>query len=108
MITLCAITAAHWRMVRHKLLLAGIADPMALGSMHALLDVAELMVLESMQTADPDQDRLRREQFLDKLYAPTKETIALNGAGYKPVPAEFMDPENIEASFDAFMPGGGW
>lgn len=106
-ITLSAITATHWRMVRHKLALAGIAEPMRLPSMHWLLDVTESMVLESMQSNNPDQDRLKRESFLDKLYAPTKETIELNGAGYKPIPAAFVNPEDVEAQFDAFIAGGG-
>lgn len=95
--------AAHnWRMVRLKLMQAGIRDPMDLRSMHYILDAVEQMVLESYVSNDPDADRRKREGFIDRLYGPNPETRKLNGAGYVETPAGFEEDE-VEAAFDAFM-----
>jgi hypothetical protein len=95
------MTAHYWRAIRLKFALAGINDPMRFSSMHVLLDVTESVILESMTSGDPKKDTNRRTQFLDKLYAPSKEEMKLNGDTYKPVPSGF-EPEHVESSFDAF------
>jgi hypothetical protein len=93
-ITLAVLTAFHWRAIRGKLILAGIMDPMALTSMHALLDVTETSITESYSTAED------RTAFFDKLYAP-EIGRELNDDGYTPKPSGF-DDDDVEASFDAF------
>ena len=91
-VTLCVTTAAHWRTLRAKLMLAGIADPLNdLPDLHALLDVAEVLMLESLDEKD-------RDKLLNQLYAPD---FTPNGDGYKAAPAGF-DEEDQMASFDAF------
>lgn len=94
-VTLTAITAHHWRTIRTHLLGNGVLDPMGLTSLHALLDVAESMVVESIQEPKPEQTRRKRQQFFDRLYAP--EPTADPHAR----PAGFDDDE-IEAAFDSF------
>ncbi|QFG11182.1 hypothetical protein PBI_CLOVERMINNIE_35 [Gordonia phage CloverMinnie] len=99
MITLAAITATHWRTLRAKHAMAGLPRPLEqLNSLHALLDLTEAAVMESM-SGDKDADKNRRA-FLDKLYAPEKG-VRLEGTGHKPAPAGF-DEDAMEAAFDAF------
>lgn len=100
-ITLSVLTAHHWRALRLKLLLAGVADPMALPSLHALLDTTESAVLESMHGDNPRDGEMKRSMFLDRLYAPSPVVDALNGEGYVAQPEGFAE-EEVEASFDAF------
>lgn len=110
-ISLCAVTATHWRLLRAKYHSYGIADPMAaLPSLHALLDDTEQLVLESLTAADPKRAEQERDQFFDKLYAPdSTEAKELNGERYEAVPAGFEDRKQVEAEFNAFaqMMGGG-
>lgn len=103
-ITLSAVTAYHWRSLRYRLASNGILDPMMLPTLHALLDFTEAQALEGAgNTGDPKKDARARQQFYDKLYAPESiEAKGINGAGYKPTPTGFDDPDDIEASFDAF------
>lgn len=96
-ITLAVMTAHHWRSVRTKLLLAGVADPMGLRNMHMLLDVVESMVLESLSTGGREAE-FHRSQFLDQLYSPANDVGLGGGAA---APAGFA-PDEVEAAFDAF------
>lgn len=89
------MTAHHWRTIRSRLIQAGIVDPMALPSMHALLDVTESMVLEAAE------NKRGRERILDQLYSPSIAGARLNGSGYKPRPAGFSVAEQ-QAAFDNF------
>jgi hypothetical protein len=100
-ITLAVMTAHHWRTVRSKLLLAGIADPMGLRNMHMLLDTTESMILEAMSMSGDKDAAFKRSQFIDRLYSPANDVSNLNGDGYVAAPAGF-EPENVEAAFDAF------
>lgn len=100
-INLVAITAHHWRTVRSKLRMNGITNPMAMLNLHELIDTTENMVLESYASKDPKKDERDREQFLDSLYKPTREAVAINGDGYKPIPAGFDD--GGEDAFDNAM-----
>jgi hypothetical protein len=97
-ITLAVMTAHHWRSVRGKLLLAGVADPMGLRNMHMLLDVVESMVLESLSSTGGREAEFHRSQFLDQLYSPAND-VGLGGGDV--APAGFA-PDEVEAAFDAF------
>ena len=100
-ITLSVITAHHWRAMRLRFYQAGITDPLGLPTMHALLDMSESVILESMVSTDQKKDERDRKNFIDKLYAPEPTTAALNGESYVATPAGFED-EDVEAAFDAF------
>lgn len=95
------MTAHHWRTLRLKLTLAGISQPMALPSMHVLLDNTESAILEAMHGDNPKDGETKRSMFIDRLYAPTPESMALNGSDYVPQPEGF-EPDEVEAAFDAF------
>lgn len=91
-INLASLTAHHWRTVRRKLMADGISNPMLdLPTVHMLLDATEQLVLESFVSNKPAKDKADRERFLDSLYRPTPEAIAISGDGYKPIPAGFDD-----------------
>ncbi|MBV9921907.1 MAG: hypothetical protein JOY78_13785 [Pseudonocardia sp.] len=105
-ITLAVMSAFHWRTIRLKLQNNGILDPMALPSMHRILDATEAAILEAMVSSKPDEDRQQRQRFLDRLYAPTAETNDLNGDGYRPQPAGF-EPDEVETAFDSLLTGSG-
>lgn len=100
-ITLSVLTAHHWRTMRLKLILAGIPNPMALPSMHVLLDTTESSILEAMHGDNPKDGESKRAMFIDRLYAPTPEALALNGEDYVAQPDGF-EPDEVEAAFDAF------
>lgn len=93
-ISLALQTAVVWREIRRRIHAGGIVDPMGLPSMHAVLDVTERALLESM-----GGDEGKRAKFYEALYAP--DGSALNGAGYSGPPPGFS-PEEVEATFDAF------
>ncbi len=97
-ISLAVQTAYHWREIRRRITASGIVDPMQIPSMHAVLDVTERAVIESMNGVDGET---RRTQFYDRLYAPSPDVTVLNGPGYSPAPPGFS-PEEVEAQFDAF------
>lgn len=88
------MTAAyHWRSIRARLMLAGIADPLAqLPDLHALLDIAENVILEGK--ANEGGDALQR--YLFQTYKPE--------IGEKPVGFE---EEDQLAAFGAFAEGLG-
>lgn len=94
------MTAYHWRTIRLRMARAGIHDPMALPTMHILLDETETTVLESMIGTNQNDTEAKRTMFIDKLYAPVMHTH-LNGERYTPQPEGF-DEDSMEASFDAF------
>lgn len=96
-VTLAVLTGHHWRTMRHKMLSAGIADPMRLTSMHALLDFTESVVVESIANSENGQRELAG--FYRRMYGP--ESAELNGDGYQAAPAGFDDDE-VESAFDAF------
>lgn len=85
---LAALTAKHWRDVRLKLLYAGVPDPMALPTMHRLLDATEQLITAGLDDATADE--LRAE-----LYPP-----AAPAAG-QPTPPPFTAAESA-ASFGLF------
>jgi hypothetical protein len=97
-LTLVATTAHHWRFVRSKLLLSGVPDPMALRSMHVLLDATESLVMESL-AAGGENGGLTRAQFIDRLYSPARN---VKPGGAAPAPTGFED-DDTEAAFDAFV-----
>lgn len=104
-LALAVITAQHWRVLRGKLLAAGVADPMGLPSMHHVLDFTELTVLETMGGGDAKKAERERTAFWNGLYAPDRDEIeeakAAGDSGHRPPPSGF-DPEDMEAAFDAF------
>lgn len=107
--TLAVITGHHWRVVRSRLSENGIADPLTeFGSLHALLDVTERIVLESLSHSGEGKDahiqaKRNMDDFLDKLYAPEfDKTAAINDSAYRPVPAGF-DEDSMEDGFDSFL-----
>jgi hypothetical protein len=82
---LAATAASHWREIRARLILAGIADPLSLTSMHQILDVVESVVIEGMGSNNDIQ----------RYYFRT----------YRPEPSELANAftaEESDASFDAF------
>lgn len=91
-ISLTVMTAYHWRTIRQKLLMAGIAQPMTLPSMHVLLDSAEALAVESVTGGDNPAEELA--SLYRRLYGPTPD-------GPDTVPAGF-DPDEMEDAFDAF------
>lgn len=88
--SLAATTGYHWRTLRHKLLLAGVTDPMGLPSMHILLDHTEAVVVESLANGENAQQELNA--FYRRLYGPVDADD---------IPAGFS-PDEVEDSFDAF------
>lgn len=79
--SLTATAAVHWRLVRGRLLAAGITDPLSLG-LHALLDFVEVMVTENST-----EDDLGKHYF----------------ALYRPAPGQQFAEAETDASFDAFL-----
>jgi hypothetical protein len=109
-VTLSLHTGYNWRTIRHKLVTAGIAEPMALGSLHKVLDVAETIVVEGLYRSaekpagPPSKGELKVQRFFDLIYAPEKpDAVEMNGEEYRPIPVGFEDPAAVEASFDAFL-----
>lgn len=84
-----AVTAAyHWRSIRAKLMLAGMADPLRqLPDIHALLDITENVIMEGK--ANEGGDAL--ERWLFQTYKPE--------VGQKP---QGFEEEDQLAAFDAF------
>lgn len=107
--TLCAITGHHWRTVRSRLSENGISAPLVeFASLHALLDVTERLVLESLSHSGEGKNAVadgkrKADDFLDHLYRPDlSEAKGINGKAYRPAPAGF-DEDAMESAFDAFM-----
>ncbi|QHB37774.1 hypothetical protein I5G63_gp033 [Mycobacterium phage Imvubu] len=100
--------AAHnWRALRTRALDKGIADLMAVSSMHVVLDLMEQIGLESVtvdaKTKAEAMGKVR--SYYDKLYKPDPTAIAVNGGEVGPPPG--WSDEEVEASFDAFLSAGG-
>jgi hypothetical protein len=96
--------AAHnWRTLRQKGLEGGIADLMALESMHVVLDMIEAVGVESAVAGAKTEGEFKTQlgSYYDKLYKPDiREAMRINKP--EPVPAGFEDDE-VEAAFDAFV-----
>lgn len=73
---------------------------MKLPTMHMLLDVVENLIVESMVSNKPEEDKRKRAEFYDMLYRPAVQNFKDLDDGYKPIPAGF-DPEDTEDAFDA-------
>ncbi len=77
-------------MIRAKLALGGIANPLLeLPDIHALLDIAEVMLTESMDDRD-------RDKYLIQMYRPAPGRIK------EVVPQGFSEDEQLD-SFEAAM-----
>lgn len=104
----------HWRAIRTRFLNDGIADPMALTSLHAMLDKVEAVVLEAVVTGAGNgkgEAKAAADQFLGSLYTPPPSLAKLNGVAAvdnDEPPEGFETPAAVEAGFDAFakMLGG--
>lgn len=103
----------HWRSIRTRFINDGIADPMALTSLHAMLDKVESVVLEAVASgADnkPGAAKAAVEKFQRDLYTVPPELRGLNGGASEAttVPEGFETPEAVEQGFNAFaaMLGG--
>lgn len=104
----------HWRSIRTRFLNDGIADPMALTSIHALLDKVESVVTEAVAHSaenKPGAAKAAVETFTRELYTVPPELAKLNGGtGLDPdeIPEGFETPAAVEKGFDAFaaMLGG--
>lgn len=88
------MTAAyHWRSIRARLMLAGVADPLRqLPDLHAVLDIAENVIMEGK--ANEGGDALQR--YLFQTYKPEM--------GEKP---QGFDEDDQLDSFSAFAEGLG-
>lgn len=95
-INLALMTAQHWRTIRLKLIQSGIHDPMRLTSMHILLDTTEQLILDSMVSNKPEEDKRQRQDFLNILYRPVVKK------GELPPPPPGFEDEG-EGSFDQFL-----
>jgi hypothetical protein len=95
-VNLAVTCAQSWRRIRPRLINNGIADPMQLTSMGALLDVTEDIVLECMVTGDRTKDDMARDSFYNRLYAP----IVVEGEKVGPPPG--WSDEETDDAFDAF------
>lgn len=103
-ISLSLMAAKNWRAIRYRLLDKGITDPMALPSIHPILDLTEQAVLESIQSDNADADKMERQQLTDLLYRPDPPRIpGPRGKAPPPAPDGFDDAEtfNSFASFAA-------
>lgn len=100
-ITLCGVAAHHWRVIRAKLVAAGIPDPMRLPNLHILLDYTESVVLETMNGGgDARKAERERNQYFDRMYKPER-IDSPSEDGRRPIPAGF-EPDEVEDAFDAF------
>lgn len=96
-VSLANLAGHHWRALRNKLMCSGIADPMALPTMHAVLDVIETMAVEATVDGTPKGKR-KLEEFYDAIYRP--ERRAKKGGpvddGWRPPPAGFSEEDIAE------------
>lgn len=101
-ISLCVMTAHHWRTIRGKLLDSGIADPLTqIPTLHPLLDRTEALLAESAANGEHGEQELHT--LYRNLYGPTPAAARLNDddSATPAIPAGF-DPEDVEDAFDAF------
>lgn len=79
---LAASAAVNWRMVRARLALGGVTDPLsAFPTLHTLLDVMESMLVENA-------DERQRNEVYTSLY--------------RPEPGQTFDTSDTDDAFDAF------
>ena len=103
----------HWRAVRTRFLNDGIANPMELSSLHAMLDKVESVVLEAVVNGagtKKGEAKAAHDKFIRDLYTVPPGLAKLNGhTETDEVPEGFETPEAVEQGFDAFakMLGGG-
>lgn len=109
-ITLSVFAGHNWRTLRESLATAGISNPMGLPSLHAVLDITEKIVVDSLfqsgerDDGPPSEGEKKVRRFYDSIYAPDlTDVVEMNGEEYMPTPAGFENPETVEADFDAFM-----
>ena len=87
MVGLCAAGEFSWRIVRAKLALSGIPDPLrSLASLHSLLDVVEQLAVESKSAEGGDA----LERFYYELYRPDEQEV------------KKLIQEDTDSGFDAF------
>jgi len=100
------MTAFNWRTLRPHLLNAGVSDPMALPSMHSLLDVMEQIIVESRVNSAKDSSEAKRNvaEFYDSLYKPDRTLPEVAAAIPAAQPAPFTEEESAAsaAQFAAF------
>jgi len=105
-LSLTLMAAHNWRALRYKLQTYGIADPMALPSLHSVLDHMEVLALESFQSDNPQRDKVDRDQFVTRLYRPDPPltaTAAVKGVkALPPPPPDGFDAAETRKSFAAF------
>lgn len=104
-INLALLAAHNWRVLRSKLRGERVGDPMRMPSMHAVLDAAEDLAVESATAGAKTSTEARQKvsDLHDRLYAPELAAAqTVNGEDYLPIPEGF-DAESMEASFDAFL-----
>ena len=95
-VELSGVTGHHWSRLRAKIIGFGIADPMTLPTLHALLDVTEAMVVEVLSH---DKNAKRKvDEFYDAVYAPERADLARAGSGWRPPPAGFSDDDIAEVA----------
>lgn len=111
-VTLSLHAGYNWRNIRQKLITSGVANPMKLSSLHALLDVVEDIVVDSVfraaerekDDAPPSAGETAVKRFYDEIYVPDPEEYGDEELDdVMPIPTGFDDPAAIEASFDALM-----
>jgi hypothetical protein len=109
-VTLSLFTGHHWRNIRCRLADAGIPNPLALPSLHSILDITEDIVVDSLYRSGqkddgpPSPGELKVRQFYDAIYAPEpKDDDDDTATADRAVPAGFENPEDVESDFDAFL-----
>lgn len=101
--------AAHnWRTIRQRYTDKGLGDPMALPSMHHVLDTAESMALE--QATSGAKTKMEAESGVRSVYANlyrpdmSGDASMVNGSDEELMrPPPGFEDDAIEASFDAFV-----
>lgn len=106
-LTLSLSAAMVWRDLRTRMRGYGIADPMLLPSMHALLDEVEKMWRESSVTGNEAKDRAALRDLNKMLYwtGRTEEEIAAAEAAADDdtPPAWFGSTDDVEDTFDGLV-----
>jgi hypothetical protein len=107
---LSLFTGHNWRTIRAKLANAGIASPLELPNLHAVLDITEDIVVDALYSSGEEKDgppsegekKVRR--FYDSIYVPDPpDEEDIDDLEYRPVPTGFEDRNAVEDDFDAFL-----
>lgn len=107
-VSISLMAATVWRSLRARLADKGIADPMRqFPHLHALLDFAESVWMESLTTGDEKKDRAAIDRYNMSLYKPDEPVkVEVSKKGRKRVrtgpPPGWGDKASIEQQFDAF------